>query len=342
MRVQMKCSCGWVFMVEAGSVGQTVQCPDCGRTLAAPVDGGVVFSQAAPVAQQAPPMVGQPVGQHPNASAVAMPTHVAGTKRPVGMAVASMICGILSLFTWCPCCFMMPLGVILGTIALMLGVISLAKKRGGGGMAVTGVITGAVGLLVSLGFLGVMIFASAGSKPKPPPGGWRASGTVATDGDSDTSQPPSVMTGDEMIEALTGSLELPASVGRARADLRMALKSYPRREQSSLALYECVQQFRRHLARAELNVPADAKHAEMFRTARDELIDIVLADYRKASEFERDGDWERAERTYGKMLEYLPDRANPVAKNVRSRRQWCRDRKRKAEEEDNMPAGESF
>jgi len=343
MQVQMKCSCGWVFMAEAGPAGGTVQCPDCGKTLAVPVDAGVFSSEAAQTDRR-PLVAPPPTGQYMDASAVAPGTYVATPKPPVGMAVASMVCGIVSLLTWCPCCFMMPLGAILGTIALALGSISLAKKRGGHGMATTGVVTGAIGLLVSLGFLGVMFLGASrtGPAPGPPVPGPTALPTGSTDGDSDPNQAPPVMTGDEVAEALTGPLDMPPNAAKASVELRKALRSYPRRSQSPLQLYECVQQFRRHLAQTELSVPTDAEHANMFRTAGDELTDRVLTDYRKAGQFAQDGDWVQAEKAYGKMLAYLPDNSNPLAKNVRRQRQWCRYRRDNPEGENNASIPDTF
>lgn len=343
MRVQMKCSCGWVFMVEAGAAGQTVQCPDCGKTLAVPVGADVVSSEAAQVGRR-PPVAPPPPGQYMGAPAVAPGTYVARPKPPVGLAVTSMVCGIISLLTWCPCCFMMPLGAILGTTALALGAISLAKKRGGAGMATTGVVTGAIGLLVSLGFLGVLFFGASrtGPAPTPPAPGSMTPPVPFSDGGSDPNQAPPVLTGDEITEALTGPLELPKNAAKASVELRKALRSYPRRGQGTLELYECVQQFRRYLGLADLSVPGDDEHARMFRTAGDELVDIVLADYRKVGQLVQEGDWAQAEKACGKMLEYLPDSSHPLARNVRRQREWCRYRRDNPEDENSDVIPDTF
>jgi len=139
------------------------------------------------------------------------------------------------------------------------------------------------------------------------------------------------MTGNEVTKALTSPLDLPINAAKARAELSKALRSYRRRGQGPSELYECVQQFRRYLALSGLSVPAGAEHARMFRTAGDELIDRVLDDYRKSGQFEQDGDWAQAEKAYGKMLEYLSESGGLVGENVRSRRDWCRYRRQKAE-----------
>ncbi len=336
MQVQMKCSCGWEFLAEAGPVGRTVQCPDCGKTLAAPVQADTSSPQA-PQSVQAPPVMYPPAAQFTNAPAVGRGTYVARPKPPVGLAITSMVCGILSLFPGCPCCMMMPLGFVIGTVAVIPGAISLAKKRGGRGMAITGVVTGGIGIAISLGLIGVMVLSASRTGPAsgPPSPGSMSPAVAFSDGDSDPNQAPVIMTGDEVAEVLTGPLDMPSNATGASTELRKALRSYPRRGQDPLELYECVQEFRRYLALADLTVPADAEHARMFRTAGDELIDLVLADYRKAGQFAQDGDWAQAEKAYGKMLEYLPDSSQPLARNVRRQREWCRYRRHKTEEENN-------
>lgn len=62
-----------------------------------------------------------------------------------GMAIASMVCGIVSLvlfWSWC-------LAIICAIVALVLGIIALVKKADGKGMAIAGVVTGGCGLLIS-------------------------------------------------------------------------------------------------------------------------------------------------------------------------------------------------
>jgi type II secretory pathway pseudopilin PulG len=81
-----------------------------------------------------------------------------------GMAVASMICGILGLLLWLPC---IP-AVILGH----LGLSAIKKSAGalkGGGMAVTGLVTGylmiaAIPIIAILASLAVPVFSSIQQK----------------------------------------------------------------------------------------------------------------------------------------------------------------------------------
>lgn len=61
------------------------------------------------------------------------------------LAIASMVTGICSIFPgWC-----VPwLPVVLGLIAVVLGGICLAKKMSGKGMAIAGLVTGILSLVI--------------------------------------------------------------------------------------------------------------------------------------------------------------------------------------------------
>ncbi|MFD9244167.1 DUF4190 domain-containing protein [Streptomyces sp. NPDC059556] len=77
-----------------------------------------------------------------------------------GMGTASMVLGIISVAGFC----LWGLGAILGILALIFGIIGL-KKAGRGeatnrGMAVAGIVLGAIGTLVSAVFLGFIIWAA--------------------------------------------------------------------------------------------------------------------------------------------------------------------------------------
>jgi hypothetical protein len=70
-----------------------------------------------------------------------------------GLAVAAMIVGIVSIF---PGCCLARFGgmLVLGLVAVILGIMArnaaAAGRGGGGGMALTGIITGAIGLALGL------------------------------------------------------------------------------------------------------------------------------------------------------------------------------------------------
>lgn len=80
--------------------------------------------------------------------------------RNDGLAIAAMSCGIASI----PLVIFCLLGLIVGIVGFVLGLVSLSrisKSQGaleGRGMALTGVICGAVGLGLSLLYL-VLVFA---------------------------------------------------------------------------------------------------------------------------------------------------------------------------------------
>jgi hypothetical protein len=74
--------------------------------------------------------------------------------RTDGLAIGSLIAGILSLVCFWPFC----LGIILGPAAAIMGFISRQRVAasggsvGGGGLALAGMIIGVVGFLASAGW----------------------------------------------------------------------------------------------------------------------------------------------------------------------------------------------
>jgi hypothetical protein len=84
------------------------------------------------------------MGYVPGAMAYAGP-------RTDGMAIASLICGIVGIV-----CFVICLGVVLGPVAAILGFISRQRVAssggtlGGGGLALAGLILGVVAFVVSV------------------------------------------------------------------------------------------------------------------------------------------------------------------------------------------------
>lgn len=61
-----------------------------------------------------------------------------------GLAIASMVCGIVSILGFC-CCT--PIGILCGLAGIVCGIISKMNNMQGAGMALAGIITGAVGLV---------------------------------------------------------------------------------------------------------------------------------------------------------------------------------------------------
>ena len=100
----------------------------------------------------------------PDTVAYATPTFTRPTSKQVGMAVASMVLGILSiLIGWIPIVGWF-LGSIMALLAIILGAIAMsnANKRpaefGGKGMAVTGLVLG----IISIG-LAILFWVMVGS-----------------------------------------------------------------------------------------------------------------------------------------------------------------------------------
>jgi hypothetical protein len=69
----------------------------------------------------------------------------------IGFAIASMICGILSML----CCICGCMNLPLSIAAIVLGVITITKHYDGKGMAIAGLITGGLGLVLGVIMTGV-------------------------------------------------------------------------------------------------------------------------------------------------------------------------------------------
>ncbi len=76
---------------------------------------------------------------------VAAPVHAAPAEQKSGLSIAAMVLGISSLVLWF-------VGFILAVLAIIFGAIGLKRKRGRG-FAITGLVTGIIGLIVSIGIL---------------------------------------------------------------------------------------------------------------------------------------------------------------------------------------------
>lgn len=85
--------------------------------------------------------------------------NVQGTVQPApskGFAIASLICGILSLV----CCCCSPIAVILGGVAVGLGIYVINAGLPGKEMAIAGIVCGGIGLAI---FLFSMIGSATGA-----------------------------------------------------------------------------------------------------------------------------------------------------------------------------------
>ena len=82
------------------------------------------------------PNYGDPYGQQP-------PYGAPQEQKPKGFAIASMVCGIVSIVICCCEYVAIPLGIV----AIVLGIVSLKKGEGGKGMAIAGIVCAGVSLL---------------------------------------------------------------------------------------------------------------------------------------------------------------------------------------------------
>lgn len=62
----------------------------------------------------------------------------------IGLSIASLVCGILSLI----CCCLTWFSFVLTIAAIVCGIITLVKNYDGKGMAIAGIITGGLGLVI--------------------------------------------------------------------------------------------------------------------------------------------------------------------------------------------------
>jgi hypothetical protein len=121
----------------------------------APPPTGPAYPAAPPPAAYGQPQAYGP----PQGYAYGYPT----APRNDGMAIAALCCGIAAI----PLTLFCGLGVVLGVLGLVFGLVSMRKiDRAAGaltgrGMALAGVICGAVGLVLSLGYWVIIIIAAA-------------------------------------------------------------------------------------------------------------------------------------------------------------------------------------
>lgn len=125
-------------------------------------DGGYPYDEEDDMGYQGMPAQA-PYSPYPQGPAdQGMPAYPQGDiqqpqKLPKGKAIASIIFGILSMLT----CVIMPISVIFGVFALVLGIISVRKvKKGlgsGKGLGIGGIITGILGIILGAVIGGLML-----------------------------------------------------------------------------------------------------------------------------------------------------------------------------------------
>lgn len=89
-----------------------------------------------------------PQGQYAPAPGYGQPQYGAPPSKSNGMAITSLVLGIVALVTvWLP-----PLAIVLALVAVVLGFLGMKKSAevGGRGLALGGLITGGLALLASI------------------------------------------------------------------------------------------------------------------------------------------------------------------------------------------------
>ena len=81
------------------------------------------------------------------------PVQAAQPSPSKGLGIASLILGICSIVTAA-----LFIGIVAGILAIIFGIIVL-QRRGDKGRAITGIITGALGVLLTIAVIGVWTFA---------------------------------------------------------------------------------------------------------------------------------------------------------------------------------------
>ena len=91
------------------------------------------------------PYGGQPYGQQ-------------GGDLPKGLAIATLVIGIFAILL----CWTVVGGVLLGLLAIVLGIVASGRAKkgqaGGRGMAITGAVLGGLGLLLSVVFIAISVW----------------------------------------------------------------------------------------------------------------------------------------------------------------------------------------
>ena len=99
------------------------------------------------------------------ASGYAATPNIGSETPPVsGMAIGSLVCGIISLVFSIPGCCCAPIWLlsgVLGLVGVVLGIFGMQecnRGKGGKGMAIAGLICGGAGLAISLLFFVLSLF----------------------------------------------------------------------------------------------------------------------------------------------------------------------------------------
>lgn len=122
-----------------------------------PYSAETPYEQAAPATEEIQINYAQDNGTFSSNTYEAQPQYY--TAEPVepikkgnkGFAIASLICGILSVICCCLGCF----SLVLAIAAVGLGIVTLACKYDGKGMAIAGIVLGGVGIIMFIATIAI-------------------------------------------------------------------------------------------------------------------------------------------------------------------------------------------
>jgi DNA-directed RNA polymerase subunit RPC12/RpoP len=146
MDIILNCKkCGEAIKADSRDVGKEGECPSCGESVLIRTPG-----KEAPDGPKPPPIPPPTPIAAMSGPAQTLPAAPTPVKETSGLAIASLVCGILSLFT------VMFGGIILAIVGIILSKCARNNIRrqperwNGNGLAVAGLITSIVGLAVAV------------------------------------------------------------------------------------------------------------------------------------------------------------------------------------------------
>ena len=261
-----------------------------------------------------------PPGQ-PNEQVFALPSQ----PKTSGLAIASLVCAIAGL---CTCGLSAILGIVLGIIAL----VKIGGKKGvqkGRGVAIAGIVISAIMISLALPVTGLLIFFRNESKT------WVVDiwKQAKNDSEDNRAEIPMLLEDDAVVpgaggeakkipgirSALDVKFNFEANPTLAEQAKKEAIEQYRTRNLPGHTsdLYSAVRKFQQALGYSGgygyFENPAEDK---IYQDALKELIDVVKRDYSQAVLADKRDDYRAAWDGYQNLLRLVPDRENPIYKNV--------------------------
>jgi len=285
MQVMLTCECGQGLRTEIGQDAVSVQCPSCGKQ----------------------------INVFPPAGISEMPVQ----QKACGNAMVALVLGL---------CTLVPIvGIITAIPAIVLGIVVLVRKRPGRGFAIAGLSTASVSLLtiqVGAVLYAILIYTTITTMTS----------MMTMPGRAMVSQPVALSVPEESVadrldaediaDALLLGFEVHEDATAASASLAEARRLYDSRELPGNR-FKCLREYSLHLARrgrADFADPSDrARHNRVY----DELLELVLEKYKRASELEAEGGWCGAANIYAAIAAEVPAEDNAIQVNALACAQDC-------------------